>query len=157
YMGSMAELVRLSQVRAILTTDEFAPELTPHVGCPVYGSTTLKAAISQAERDQFRPEPADPQAIAFLQHSSGTTGLQKGVALSHGAVRRQLAAYSEAIGLTAGDVIVSWLPLYHDMGLIAGFIWPLVAGVPPVLMSPFACVRNPALLLRAIHDSGCTL
>ncbi len=157
YMGSMAELVRLSQVRAILTTDEFAPQLAPHVACPVYGSGTLKAAISQAEREQFRPEPADPQAIAFLQHSSGTTGLQKGVALSHGAVRRQLAAYGEAIGLTAGDVIVSWLPLYHDMGLIAGFMLPLVAGVPLVLMSPFDWVRHPALLLRAIHDFGGTL
>src|SRR5690606_13134490 len=109
------------------------------------------------EREQFRPEPADPQAIAFLQHSSGTTGLQKGVALSHGAVRRQLAAYGEAIGLTAGDVIVSWLPLYHDMGLIAGFMLPLVAGVPLVLMSPFDWVRHPALLLRAIHDFGGTL
>jgi len=63
-----------------------------------------------------------------LQHSSGTTGLQKGVALSHRSVLNQIAAYSQSIDLQDDDVVVSWLPLYHDMGLIAGFIMPLVAG-----------------------------
>jgi acyl-CoA synthetase (AMP-forming)/AMP-acid ligase II len=91
-------------------------------------------------------------AIAFLQHSSGTTGLQKGVALSHAAVLNQVASYSDSLALNAQDVIVSWLPLYHDMGLIAGFIMPLVQGIPLVLMSPFDWVKHPAMLFRAIHD-----
>ena len=95
--------------------------------------------------------------VAFLQHSSGTTGLQKGVALSHEAVLNQVASYSEAIALNEQDVIVSWLPLYHDMGLIAGFILPLVQGVPLVMMSPFDWVAHPALLLHAIHDFHGTL
>lgn len=95
--------------------------------------------------------------IAFLQHSSGTTGLQKGVALSHDAVLNQLASYSDAIALNAQDVIVSWLPLYHDMGLIAGFLLPLVQGIPLVLMSPFDWVQHPALLFRAIHEYRGTL
>ena len=94
---------------------------------------------------------------ALLQHSSGTTGLQKGVALSHTAVLNQIAAYSDAIHLTEQDVIVSWLPLYHDMGLIAGFLLPLVQGVPLVLMSPFDWVQHPALLLKAIHAHRGTL
>jgi acyl-CoA synthetase (AMP-forming)/AMP-acid ligase II len=95
--------------------------------------------------------------IAFLQHSSGTTGLQKGVALSHAAVLNQVAAYSDTISLREDDVIVSWLPLYHDMGLIAGFLLPLIQGVPLVLMSPFDWVRHPALLFRAIHAHQGTL
>jgi acyl-CoA synthetase (AMP-forming)/AMP-acid ligase II len=95
--------------------------------------------------------------IAFLQHSSGTTGLQKGVALPHRAVLNQIDSYSQAINLNKEDVIVSWLPLYHDMGLIAGFILPLVAGVPLVLMSPFDWVRDPKRLLWAIHDHRGTL
>ncbi len=99
----------------------------------------------------------DPSEVAFLQHSSGTTGLQKGVALSHEAVLNQVASYSEAIALNDQDVIVSWLPLYHDMGLIAGFILPLVQGVPLVMMSPFDWVAHPALLLHAIHDYRGTL
>ena len=95
--------------------------------------------------------------IAFLQHSSGTTGLQKGVALSHRSVLNQLENYSRAIGLHDDDVIVSWLPLYHDMGLIAGFVMPLVLGIPLVLMSPFYWVRDPKKLLLAAGRHGGTL
>lgn len=145
YMDSMERLVALSGVRAIVTTDEFAPQLAPPLTCPVYGSSDLHsgAAIPPAP-------PIDPHAVAFLQHSSGTTGLQKGVALSHEAVLNHIASYSDALALRTDDVIVSWLPLYHDMGLIAGFILPLMQGVPLILMSPFDWVAHPALLLRAI-------
>jgi acyl-CoA synthetase (AMP-forming)/AMP-acid ligase II len=154
YMNSVAELVRLSGVAAVLTNDEFAFVLRARLSCPVYGAAEL-AAIGRREPLHW-PDPPD-QEIAFLQHSSGTTGLQKGVALSHAAVLNQLAAYSDALALSAEDVIVSWLPLYHDMGLIAGFLLPLVQGIPLVLMSPFDWVAHPALLLRAIHDHGGTL
>jgi acyl-CoA synthetase (AMP-forming)/AMP-acid ligase II len=100
----------------------------------------------------------DPDDIALLQHSSGTTGLQKGVALSHRAVLSQLDAYSEAIRLDpSSDVIVSWLPLYHDMGLIACFILPILLGVPLVLMSPFDWVRAPYRLMEAVSKHHGTL
>lgn len=154
YMRGMAELARLSDVAAVLTTDEFAPTLRPNMPCPVYGSSDLESLPAPDQPSPFSPRPSD---IAFLQHSSGTTGLQKGVALSHTAVLNQLAAYNRAISLCENDVIVSWLPLYHDMGLIAGFLLPLTLGVPLVLMSPFDWVSHPALLLRAIHDHGGTL
>lgn len=154
YMRSMAELVRLSGVAAVLTTDEFAPTLRPHLDCPVYGTSDYRRPAAGAPPDAYQPAPGD---VAFLQHSSGTTGLQKGVALSHAAVLNQLAAYSQAIQLHEKDVIVSWLPLYHDMGLIAGFLMPLALGVPLVLMSPFDWVSHPALLFRAIHEYGGTL
>ena len=98
-----------------------------------------------------------PDDIVLLQHSSGTTGLQKGVALSHRAVANQLRAYSAAIRLSPQDVIVSWLPLYHDMGLIAGFLMPLLSGVKLVLMSPFDWVRAPARLLQAVSTYRGTL
>jgi fatty-acyl-CoA synthase len=97
----------------------------------------------------YRQFPAADDT-AFLQHSSGSTGLQKGVMLSHRAVLNQIASYSEAIELTPDDVIVSWLPLYHDMGLIAAFVLPIMQAIPLVLMSPFQWVREPQLLLHAI-------
>lgn len=159
YMSSMAELARLSGVAAVLTTDDFAPVLRPRLPCPVYGSAGVQA-VSAGPR---LPQPAwlraapPPAEIAFLQHSSGTTGLQKGVALSHAAVLNQVAAYSSALSLHENDVVASWLPLYHDMGLIAGFLLPLLQGVPLVLMSPFDWVQHPALLFRAIHDYHATL
>ncbi len=95
--------------------------------------------------------------IVLLQHSSGTTGLKKGVALSNRNVMNQLRNYATSIRLCDEDKIVSWLPLYHDMGLIACFILPLASGVPLVLMSPFHWIANPIMLLRAIHDNHCTL
>jgi acyl-CoA synthetase (AMP-forming)/AMP-acid ligase II len=158
YTANMTELVRLSNVRAILTTDEFAPTLAEKVGCPVYGSQTLLASLSDSP--DFIPNVPAPDEIALLQHSSGTTGLQKGVALTHRAVLNQLASYADAIALSASDVIVSWLPLYHDMGLIAGFLMPLIQGIPLVLMSPFEWVKSPAMLFRAIdtyHGTLCWL
>jgi acyl-CoA synthetase (AMP-forming)/AMP-acid ligase II len=102
----------------------------------------------------FRRKPED---IVLLQHSSGTTGLQKGVALSHRAVFNQLDAYGKALAMSEKDVIVSWLPLYHDMGLIAGFIMPILSGVPLVLMSPFDWVRAPYKLMQAVSKYRGTL
>jgi len=151
YMRNLSELVRFSDVRIVLSTDTFAPQLAQHVHCLVLGSSEI--TISGAY-DAHQPEA---ETTAFLQHSSGTTGLQKGVALSHQAVLNQLASYSDSINLNRDDVIVSWLPLYHDMGLIAGFLLPLIQGIPLVLMSPFDWVKHPAMLLRAIRDYSGTL
>jgi len=144
-------------VRLIFTSDDFAAVMARVADCPVAGSSELAGLAEDAGSEDFRPHAPHPDDIAFLQHSSGTTGLQKGVALSHRAVLNQLASYARAIDLRPDDVIVSWLPLYHDMGLIAGFIQPLAQGLPLVLMSPFDWVRHPALLFRAIHAYGGTL
>ena len=157
YMRNMNELVARSGVRLIFTSDDFAPVMAQTADCPVVGSTELAGLAKETGHQQVSPHQPQPEAIAFLQHSSGTTGLQKGVALSHRAVLNQLANYARAIDLRPDDVIVSWLPLYHDMGLIAGFMMPLVQGVPLILMSPFDWVRHPALLFRAIHQYRGTL
>jgi len=158
YMQSMAELTRRSEAKAVLTTDTFAPELAKRCACPVYGTSDwLPDRDEQSETTNMMLRRPKPGEIAFLQHSSGTTGLQKGVALSHQAVLNQLASYASALELSEKDVIVSWLPLYHDMGLIAGFIQPILQGIPLVLMSPFDWVQHPALLLRAIHEYRATL
>jgi acyl-CoA synthetase (AMP-forming)/AMP-acid ligase II len=93
----------------------------------------------------------------LLQHSSGTTGLQKPVVLSHRAVLEHVSRYAEAIQLSPTDKIVSWLPLYHDMGLIAAFYLPLVYGTPLVQMSPMEWVSVPALLTDAISQEKGTL
>ncbi|MCB0013630.1 MAG: AMP-binding protein, partial [Anaerolineales bacterium] len=179
YQANMSTLVDHSGAKFVLTSDDYVPLLAQTVGCPVIGSTnptTLTGpnapvtpnvhctpsspvipSVPTLKAQPLKRSEGSEGTIAFLQHSSGTTGLQKGVALSHAAVLNQLASYSDAIGLSATDVVVSWLPLYHDMGLIAGFLLPLFQGIPLVLMSPFAWVRRPALLLEAISQHGGTL
>ena len=69
----------------------------------------------------------------------------------------QLDAYSRSLSLNENDVIVSWLPLYHDMGLIAGFLMPILSGVPLVLMSPFDWVRAPYRLMQSVTKYRGTL
>jgi acyl-CoA synthetase (AMP-forming)/AMP-acid ligase II len=99
----------------------------------------------------------DAEAISILQHSSGSTGLQKGVALSSRAVFAQLDNYGEALKVTAGDRVANWMPLYHDGGLIAGFLQPLLRGLPLSILSPIDWIHDPVLLLEAITRDRSTL
>jgi len=93
----------------------------------------------------------------LLQFSSGTTGLQKGVILSHKAVLEHVKRYAEAIQMTAEDKIISWLPLYHDMGLIAAFLMPLIYGIPSIQIDPFQWITAPIILFQAISEEKATL
>ncbi|MGD8455385.1 MAG: AMP-binding protein [Anaerolineales bacterium] len=159
YMQRVKTLVEHSEAKAVITFPDFKDALShllADVDCRVISTDEVPEGESQTDEAVFWENPSG-EKIAFLQHSSGTTGLQKGVALSHQAVLNQIESYSRAIQLTGDDVIVSWLPLYHDMGLIAGFVMPIVAGVPLVLMSPFHWVRDPKILLWAIHNHNGTL
>lgn len=103
------------------------------------------------------PGNIDESALALLQHSSGTTGRRKAVALSHRALAAQLDAYGRALAVARDDRIVSWLPLYHDMGLIACFLLPAYVGVPFVQLDPFQWVARPATFLDAIATYRGTL
>jgi fatty-acyl-CoA synthase len=98
-----------------------------------------------------------PQGLAFIQHSAGTTGLQKGVALSHSAVLRQLSHLVEVLNVSAVDRLYSWLPLYHDMGLIACFMLPMVCHLSVIMQPPAEWVLRPETMLKLIHDHKCTL
>lgn len=101
--------------------------------------------------------PGSANATALLQHSSGTTGLKKGVALSYDAITRQIESYSQAIGASPKDVIVSWLPLYHDMGLMACCMMPAYLAIPIVHIDPFTWLARPELLLDALARHKGTL
>lgn len=111
-------------------------------------------ASEAAVPERVIPSPED---TLLLQHSSGTTGLQKGVMLSHQAVSRHATSYNQVLQLSCGDHIASWLPLYHDMGFIACFLSPLLSGIPVTWLSPFEWVANPALLLDAVTKDRATL
>ncbi len=93
----------------------------------------------------------------LLQHSSGTTGLQKAVVLSHRAILEHVERYSEAIRLCEKDKIISWLPLYHDMGLIAAFHLPLIYGIPLVQIDPFQWVTAPSIFFSAVSEERGTV
>lgn len=109
------------------------------------------------ERKKIDSFPSlSPGTLAFLQYSSGTTGLKKGVMLTHKTVIEQVKAYSEALGLEKEDIIATWLPLYHDMGLIASFIVPMLCQCTIVMMSPFDWIYKTHILFEAIEKYRAT-
>lgn len=89
--------------------------------------------------------------VAFIQLSSGTTGLPKVINISHSAVIEQCHEYSNKLNLKSKDVIVSWLPLYHDMGLIACFMMPLLQKISFIHINPFEWLSNPEILFKNIE------
>ena len=95
--------------------------------------------------------------IAFLQYTSGSTGDPKGVVLTHANLLANLRAMGPAFKVTSEDVFVSWLPLYHDMGLIGAWFGSLYFAMPLVLMSPLAFLARPARWLQAISRHRGTL
>ncbi len=114
---------------------------------------TVAELEGRAAADGEGPEPAaaDPEDLAILQYTSGSTGRPKGVALTHANLLGCLRAMGEAAGVARDDVIVSWLPLYHDMGLIGAWMGSLYFGLPLVLLSPLSFLARPVRWLQAIH------
>lgn len=160
YRRDLAALTEITKPAAIVTYESFASEVYLALAqSPIKIAVVIAEHVSNLEFkiENVKPPVDSPSEIALLQHSSGSTGLQKGVALAHVAIFNQLRSYATAIRLSQDDVIVSWLPLYHDMGLIAAFITPLMLRVPLVLMSPFDWVRAPQRLFHAITRYGGTL
>jgi 1-acyl-sn-glycerol-3-phosphate acyltransferase len=95
--------------------------------------------------------------IALLQYTSGSTGDPKGVVLTHANLLANIRAIGEAVEIGPGDVGVSWLPLYHDMGLIGAWLTPLHFGLPLAVMSPLAFLSRPERWLKAFQKYGGTV
>jgi 1-acyl-sn-glycerol-3-phosphate acyltransferase len=130
---------RAPRLRHILSVAELAPRGT--------GARRAEGSLSAASGD----------STALLQYTSGSTGSPKGVVLTHAHLLANIRAMGAAISATDKDVFVSWLPLYHDMGLIGAWLGSLYYGCLLVLMPPTAFLARPARWLRAVHDYRGTL
>lgn len=114
-------------------------------------NTTTIQELSEIRAEIKSDEPM------LLQHSSGTTGIQKPVVLSHDAILNHVKNYGKSIQISNDDKVVSWLPLYHDMGLIAAFHVPLACGIPSIQIDPFEWVLAPILMFMAASEEKATL
>lgn len=107
-------------------------------------------ALAQAAQAAL-PEPV-PASLAFLQYTSGSTAEPKGVEVTHANLAANIEAIRRAFGFSHATVMVSWLPLFHDMGLVGSVLAPMAIGFHCVLMPPALFLRQPGRWLRAISD-----
>ena len=105
-----------------------------------------------APASRFRPVPLDAAAPAFLQYTSGSVSDPKGVVVTHANVMRNQRMIQRAFRTRRDSVVVSWLPMQHDMGLVGTLLHPLYIGCQCVLMPPVSAMVKPVVWLRAISD-----
>jgi fatty-acyl-CoA synthase len=160
YRSGLAGVTANLSAKAVVIDPDFPQEM---LDCVALGAETTLIRAATADDGNHTGVLPDltrvaPHSLAFIQHSAGTTGLQKGVALTHAAVLRQIEHLAQALRIDpARDRIYSWLPLYHDMGLIACFMLPMICHVPVVMQSPIDWVMQPESMLQIIAESKCTL
>jgi fatty-acyl-CoA synthase len=163
YATRQANILRNAETRFLITfrqAEGLARLLQPRVPTlrEVLNAERLASATTQPEpaSTEWRPvenlsHHARGEDIAFLQYTSGSTGDPKGVTLTHANLLANIRSIAAGVELQPEDVAVSWLPLYHDMGLIGAWFVPLFSGVPLVVMSPLAFLSRPERWLWAIH------
>ena len=157
YRFGLAGVTANLSAKVVVIDDEFPEDLLGHVSIDGKAKLIRAAATASVQFEEFSAR-IDPESIAFIQHSAGTTGLQKGVALTHSAVLKQIEHLAHALRINErNDRIYSWLPLYHDMGLIACFMLPMVCHLPIIMQSPLDWVMHPETMLQIITEHRCTL
>ena len=149
YQRLVHNLVRSADIRTVLCSNDVATVLSSDEA----GIDCLVIVPSRLPTDASMTDPVAARAgdVATIQFSSGSTGIPKGIVLSHGAMLNNIRAVRNALRLGPTDVSVNWIPLYHDMGLIDAFLLPLLSGCPTVLIPTFDFLRDPSVWLWALH------
>jgi acyl carrier protein len=152
HMRRHAAILANANARVLITV----PAIRPLARLVRPAVPTLAAVLAAEDLLRAAPSAAFARAraadLALLQYTSGSTGNPKGVMLTHANVMANIRAWSERVELASTDVCVSWLPLYHDMGLIGTWMGSLYNACPLVLMSPLAFLARPQRWLWAIHQ-----
>jgi acyl-CoA synthetase (AMP-forming)/AMP-acid ligase II len=157
YSQIVNHLVTSADPACVLTSRDLGARL-PRLGNGSGATKVVGMEIGPPDRrGAAKAADIDPESIAVLQFSSGTTGLQKGVPASHAMLLAHHSDLCLSVDLGPEDVVVSWLPLHHDLGVLAGVILTMVAGVPAILISADHWVRRPSILLQAVDRHRGTL
>ncbi len=160
HLPRLKTIIDDSQAKIILGTSAIADainvlfETNNDINIPILQTDTLAIDV-----DNWRLPVFNPDELAFLQYTSGSTGNAKGVMVTHANLMANQQYIKNRFGHDQNSTVVGWLPFYHDMGLIGNIMQPLFIGAPAILMSPMAFLEKPLRWLKAIteyhaHTSG---
>ncbi len=160
YAARQSAILRSAEARFLISfrqAEAVAHLLHPHVPSLKGVLSAAKLAETSNGSASFQPHHARPSDLAFLQYTSGSTGEPKGVMLTHANLLANIRAIADALEMDSSDVLASWLPLYHDMGLIGCWLLPFAMGIPAAVMSPLAFLTRPERWLWAVHHHRATI
>jgi 1-acyl-sn-glycerol-3-phosphate acyltransferase len=158
HLRRQAGILSNAGARVLITVPE-GRRVAGFLKMQVEGLTAIETVSRLSPRDAARSPlpPIHAASTALIQYTSGSTGDPKGVVLSHANLLANIRALGHVMGATSADVLVSWLPLYHDMGLIAAWLGCLYFAAPFYVMSPLSFLIRPESWLWAIHRFRATL
>jgi fatty-acyl-CoA synthase len=157
YAKYEAKILQNTNIRFLLTL-QASPPLTRLLRQTVSGLKQVVTANELLANKKMAPiSRIRKENIALIAHTSGSTGSPKGVVLTHQNILTNIQGFGEAIGVTKNDTVVSWLPLYQDMGLIGMLLNSFYHGIPITLLPPSAFLNRPERWLWAIHYHNATI
>jgi acyl-CoA synthetase (AMP-forming)/AMP-acid ligase II len=148
-LGTLHAIAAGAQIAGALIDDESA-HLEPQLAPAFPSARWLRPDEAQAAPDDWNGRRIAADDVAFLQYTSGSTSAPKGVMVTHGNLVDNQRSIRSSMHLSEEATFVSWLPLFHDMGLIGGVLPALSVGIPCVLMPPLAFLQRPVRWLKAI-------
>ena len=153
FIASTRARIRHGDAKLLLIDDAFAGVYEPAVGDPPTASlsSVLPGAPNVPSGDALETPPPDPERLVILQYTSGSTSEPKGVMIPDRVLSANIDAIAEAAGI-GHEVMVSWLPLYHDMGLVGFLALPMTTGVDLVLAAPQDFLAHPGHWMEWISD-----
>jgi len=153
-LDRLKSIIADSDASIVLTTEK-----TAKIGKPLFNSDTDLSSLTWLETDiedkgELGPLKVDinDQDIAFLQYTSGSTGTPKGVIVTHANIMSNMETLHQLMNTDKESIGTSWLPHFHDMGLIGGVLQPLYVGFEAILMSPTYFLQKPVRWLRVISE-----
>lgn len=157
YAKREALILRNAEVRLLITfqqAEALSHILRHFVPSLIAVATTTELLATRIHLPTYSYQADDP---ALIQYTSGSTGNPKGVLLTHNNLLTNIRAFGSTAGIKASDAVVTWLPLYHDMGLIGTWLGSFYYGIPVTIMSPLLFLQHPERWLWAIHYHRATL
>ncbi|MES1192113.1 MAG: amino acid adenylation domain-containing protein [Steroidobacter sp.] len=160
-MERIRDLVMNADARLALTTDAALKRMQPHLegerGLSQLTWTATDALPEDISADDWRQPDISADSLALLQYTSGSTSSPKGVMITHACFRNNVSSMAQALNATPDDRMVTWLPPYHDMGLVGGLLSALFVGMETVVLAPSVFLQRPLRWLSAIAEHRATI